>query len=206
MLATLTAHTAAYWGLAQLNSRALRGACCFGAALGLGFLASGLAPMLPLLPVAAFAAWRAENRQRALLMLLGALLLACTLAGAWLAALLLGSPDLLAVFWQDQLTLLRWRRPATAQSAAPFRFAAVVRMASSAARRMDAVGETSAIARTSIGLANSRFFDDPAGDHHLSWHAQRDGLVAAAAAGSARRPGRHIAAPRCSKRLSTGST
>ncbi|EXI79209.1 MAG: hypothetical protein AW10_02483 [Candidatus Accumulibacter appositus] len=107
MLATLTAHSAAYWGLAQLNSRALRGACCFGTALGLGFLASGLAPMLPLLPVAVFAAWRAENRQRALLMLLGALLLACTLAGAWLAALLLGSPDLLAAFWQDQLTLLR---------------------------------------------------------------------------------------------------
>lgn len=30
MLATLTAHTAAYWGLAQLNGRALRGACCVG--------------------------------------------------------------------------------------------------------------------------------------------------------------------------------
>lgn len=107
MLATLTAHTAAYWGLAQLNRRALRGACCFAVALGLGFLANGLAPMLPLLPVAAFAAWRAENRQRALLLLLASLLLAGALAGAWLAALLVDSRDFLAAFWHDELLLLR---------------------------------------------------------------------------------------------------
>ncbi|EXI85376.1 MAG: hypothetical protein AW11_03499 [Candidatus Accumulibacter regalis] len=107
MLATLTAHTAAYWGLAQLNRRALRGACCFGAALGLGFLANGLAPMLPLLPVAAFAAWYSGDRQRALLMLLGSLLVAALLAGAWLGPLLLGAPDFLAAFWQGELALLR---------------------------------------------------------------------------------------------------
>jgi 4-amino-4-deoxy-L-arabinose transferase-like glycosyltransferase len=105
MLATLTAHTAAYWGLAQLNGRALRGAACFGAALGLGFLANGLAAMLPLLPVAAFVAWRADNRQRALLMLLGSLLLAALLAGAWLLALQRDAPDLLAAFWQDELAV-----------------------------------------------------------------------------------------------------
>jgi 4-amino-4-deoxy-L-arabinose transferase-like glycosyltransferase len=105
MLATLTAHTAAYWGLAQLNGRALRGACCFGAALGLGFLANGLAAMLPLLPVAAFAAWRAENRQRASVMLLGSLLLAALLAGAWLGALQRAAPDFLAAFWQGELAV-----------------------------------------------------------------------------------------------------
>ncbi|MEF8732286.1 MAG: glycosyltransferase family 39 protein [Candidatus Accumulibacter meliphilus] len=105
MLATLTAHTAAYWGLAQLNGRALRGACCVGAALGLGFLANGLAAMLPLLPVAAFAAWRAENRQRAIVMLLGSLLLAALLAGAWLVALQSDAPDFLAAFWQGELAV-----------------------------------------------------------------------------------------------------
>ncbi|MCP5229768.1 glycosyltransferase family 39 protein [Accumulibacter sp.] len=110
MLATLTAHTAAYWGLAQSYRRPLRGACCFGTALGLGFLANGLAPMLPLLPVAAFVAWRAENRRQAVLLLLGSLLLASVLAGAWLAALLIVAPDFLVTFWQDELSQLTGNR------------------------------------------------------------------------------------------------
>ena len=106
MLATLTAHTAAYWGLSQFESRPLPGACCFGSALGLGFLANGLAPMLPLLPVAAFVVWRSENRQRSALLLLASLLLASMIAGAWLAALLARSPDYLTDFWQLELTQL----------------------------------------------------------------------------------------------------
>ncbi|MEF8708197.1 MAG: hypothetical protein V5B38_04645 [Candidatus Accumulibacter propinquus] len=106
MLATLTAHTAAYWGLTQIDRRPLRGACWFGSALGLGFLANGLAPMLPLLPVAAFVVWRSQHRQRSALLLLGSLLLSCMLAGAWLAALFATSPDYLAAFWQGELTQL----------------------------------------------------------------------------------------------------
>ncbi len=106
MLATLTAHTAAYWGLTQMPRRPLRGACCFGSALGLGFLANGLAPMLPLLPVAGFVAWRSENRQQSTLMLLGSLLLAGAFAGIWLAALHVTSPEFLAAYWQSELAQL----------------------------------------------------------------------------------------------------
>ena len=106
MLATLTAHTAAYWGLTQLDRRPLRGASWFGSALGLGFLANGLAAMLPLLPVAAFVVWRSDHRQRSALLLLGSLLLACALAGGWLAALFATSPEYLAAFSQGELNQL----------------------------------------------------------------------------------------------------
>ncbi|MBE2258771.1 MAG: hypothetical protein H6942_07660 [Candidatus Accumulibacter sp.] len=106
MLATLTAHTAAYWGLSQLSRRPLRGASCFGLALGLGFLANGLVPMLPLLPIAAFVVWRSEKRQRAALSVLASLLLASAVAGTWLLGLLLSSPAYLAAFWQVELAQL----------------------------------------------------------------------------------------------------
>lgn len=106
MLATLTAHTAAYWGLTQLDRRPLRGASWFGSALGLGFLANGLAAMLPLLPVAAFVVWRSAHRQRSALLLLGSLLFACALAGGWLAALFATAPEYLAAFSQGELTQL----------------------------------------------------------------------------------------------------
>lgn len=106
MLATLTAHTAAYWGLTQLDRRPLRGASWFGSALGLGFLANGLAAMLPLLPVAAFVVWRSDHCQRSALLLLGSLLFACALAGGWLAALFATSPEYLAAFLQGELTQL----------------------------------------------------------------------------------------------------
>jgi 4-amino-4-deoxy-L-arabinose transferase-like glycosyltransferase len=106
MLATLTAHTAAYWGLTQLDRRPLRGASCFGSAIGLGFLANGLAAMLPLLPVAAFVVWRSQNRQRSALLLLASLLLTGVLAGGWLLALLITAPTYLAAFWQGELLQL----------------------------------------------------------------------------------------------------
>lgn len=106
MLATLTAHTAAYWGLTQLARRPLRGASCFALALGLGLLANGLAPMLSLLPIAAFVAWRSENRGRTALLLLVAVLVACLLAGSWLLALWIGSPDFLLSLWQSELRQL----------------------------------------------------------------------------------------------------
>jgi 4-amino-4-deoxy-L-arabinose transferase-like glycosyltransferase len=106
MLATLTAHTAAYWGLTQLGRRPLRSALCFGSALGVGFLANGLAGMLPLLPVAAFVVWQSDNRQRSALLLLGSLLLACAVVGCWLAALFVVAPGYLASFWQRELIQL----------------------------------------------------------------------------------------------------
>ena len=107
MLATLTAHTAAYWGLTQLlGKRPRHGATCFGAALGLGFLANGLAAMLPLLPVATFVVWRSDNRQLSALLLLGSLLLACALAGGWLGALFVADPQYFAGFWHGELAQL----------------------------------------------------------------------------------------------------
>ncbi|MBL8393627.1 MAG: glycosyltransferase family 39 protein [Candidatus Accumulibacter sp.] len=106
MLATLTAHAAAYCGLAQLDRRPLRGATFFGTALGLGFLSNGLAAMLPLLPVAAFVAWRSDNRQRSTLLLLGSLLAAGILGGSWLLALSVSQPGYLAAVWQVEWTQL----------------------------------------------------------------------------------------------------
>jgi 4-amino-4-deoxy-L-arabinose transferase-like glycosyltransferase len=106
MLATLTAHTAAYWGLTQIGRRPLRSALCFGSALGAGFLANGLAGMLPLLPVAAFVVWRSDNRQRSAMLLLASLVLACVVVGCWLAALSVVAPAYLASFWQHELIQL----------------------------------------------------------------------------------------------------
>jgi len=106
MLATLAAHAAAYWGLTQIARRPLRGAIVFATALGLGLLTNGLAAMLPLLPVAAFAAWRTENRHRAALVLAAAVLLATVPAVAWLATLSLRDPVYLAAFSRAELSQL----------------------------------------------------------------------------------------------------
>ncbi|EXI73289.1 MAG TPA: glycosyltransferase family 39 protein [Candidatus Accumulibacter phosphatis] len=106
MLATLAAHAAAYWGLTQIDRRPRRGVLVFGTALGLGLLTNGLAAMLPLLPVAAFVAWRSENRQRAAVLLAGSLLLAALPAAAWLVALSLRDPSYLAAFRLAELNQL----------------------------------------------------------------------------------------------------
>ncbi len=106
MLATLAAHAAAYWGLTQLARRPHRGAIVFATALGLGLLTNGLAAMLPLLPVAALAAWRADNRQRAALLLAASVVLATLPAAAWLTALSLRDPAYLADFSRAELSQL----------------------------------------------------------------------------------------------------
>jgi 4-amino-4-deoxy-L-arabinose transferase-like glycosyltransferase len=111
MLAALTAHTAAYWGLSLLGRQPAKGAAIFGLALGLGFLANGLAPMLALLPIAAFMLWRNENRKRAALMLLGSLLLAASIGGLWLLLLLAKAPQFFAAFWQSELDQLGTTTP-----------------------------------------------------------------------------------------------
>ncbi|HRD87122.1 MAG: glycosyltransferase family 39 protein [Candidatus Accumulibacter sp.] len=107
MLATLAAHAAAYWGLTQLERRPGRGAVVFATSLGLGLLTNGLTAMLPLLPVAALVAWRAENRQRAVLLLAASLLLATLPAAAWLLALSIRDPAYLAAFSIAELSQLR---------------------------------------------------------------------------------------------------
>lgn len=106
MLAALTAHTAAYWGLSLLNRRPAQGAAIFGSALGLGFLANGLAPMLPLLPIAAFMLWHTEKRKQTTLLLLGSLIVAGSLAALWLLPLLGSAPQFFTAFWQNELAQL----------------------------------------------------------------------------------------------------
>lgn len=106
MLAALTAHCAAYWGLAKLNRHPRPGAIYFGTALGLGCLANGLAPMLLLLPVAAVVVWQSSDRQRASLHLLGSLSIAGLIGGLWSGALALSSGKYLSAYWQSELTQL----------------------------------------------------------------------------------------------------
>jgi len=106
MLAALTAHTAAYWGLTLINRKPLAGAGCFAVALGLGFLANGLVPMLSLLPIAGFVAWRSDKRRQTGLLLLAALLLASAIAACWAFALLTTRPDFLHAFWREELLQL----------------------------------------------------------------------------------------------------
>jgi 4-amino-4-deoxy-L-arabinose transferase-like glycosyltransferase len=146
MLATLTAHTAAYWGLTQLDRRPLRGAFCFGSAIGLGFLANGLAAMLPLLPVAALVVWRSDNRQRSALLLLASLLLACCacrlLAGC---PVLIVAPAYLAAFWQGELATTGRQHATLAQLSAFAADAPLVRLASLPAGRLDTLGKAPAV-------------------------------------------------------------
>lgn len=109
MLAALTAHAAAYWGLAMLPRLPRRGAGIFGAALGGTFLAGGVLPALLLLPVALAALWRMRaNGDRPplatpLLVLAAA---ATAVAAPWLLAMQIASPSHVSLFWRDELRAL----------------------------------------------------------------------------------------------------
>ena len=103
MLAALTAHTAAYWGLTLLARRPRAGALIFGGATGLAFLANGLITTLALLPVALFAGIHASNRKQALGALLAGLLPALALPALWLLPVLDVAPEYFAAFWQGEL-------------------------------------------------------------------------------------------------------
>lgn len=107
MLAALTAHAAAYWGLALLARRPLAGALIFGAALGATFLANGLIPALLLLPVAAIAARGVGDRRTMLVALLAALVLALLLPALWLLPLFGASTAYFDAFWRGELASLR---------------------------------------------------------------------------------------------------
>lgn len=102
MLAALTAHTAAYWGLALMLRRPTPGAAIFGLALAPGFLANGLAAMLPLLLAAACLPACASDRLRLAGRLLAATVFAMLLSGLWLLPLLFVAPDFFAAFWQSE--------------------------------------------------------------------------------------------------------
>ena len=104
MLASLTAHTAAYWALILLPRRPRFAALVFAIALALGFLANGVLPVLTLLPVTIFSLFANANRKHSAAYLLTALLVAALLCGTWLAALYIASPAYLEQFWQSELT------------------------------------------------------------------------------------------------------
>ncbi len=106
MLAALSAHCAAYWGLALMTRQPRQGARYFGGALALGCLANGLAPMLLLLPTAAIAAWQSANRKQSTIHLLGGILLAVVIGGLWLALLGLATDGYLGAYWQAELDQL----------------------------------------------------------------------------------------------------
>jgi hypothetical protein len=196
MLATLTAHTAAYWGLTQLDRRPLRGASWFGSALGLGLsrqrpgsdaaaVAGGSVCGLAIRPSPTFSA-----------------------AAAWLAAACLCACRRMAGCLVRDLArvprrLLAGRaKPTRRQHATPAEYttpsadAPVVRMASLPSRLLDTLGKAPPIGNDPAGLADVRLHGCTAGGQHLPWGTQCASLAAAAATGSAGRSGRRFAATR----------
>lgn len=69
MLVALAAHSGAYWAIALLPRKPDRAAIVFALAIFAGVLGNGIAPMLPLLPLAILAVALAGNRVRAALLL-----------------------------------------------------------------------------------------------------------------------------------------
>lgn len=104
MLLTLIAHCAAYWAFALLDRKPWQAMLIFGAALGVGVLANGIAAMILLLPIALFAAVQSENRLKSSLALFGGLLLAAAIASLWLLPLYLKAPHYLAAWWHAEIT------------------------------------------------------------------------------------------------------
>jgi 4-amino-4-deoxy-L-arabinose transferase-like glycosyltransferase len=103
MLAALTAHTATYWGLALLPRRPRLATVIFGSAIGLGFLANGVLPVLTLLPVALCSLWHSENRIKDGAILFAGALIAILVSAAWLLPLQATAPDLLADFLRGEM-------------------------------------------------------------------------------------------------------
>ena len=106
MLLALAAHFAAYWALARLDRSPWQSGAILGAALGIGMLANGLAPMAPLLPIAVFAFCLSSDKRRTGPALLAALPLAGALALIWLWPLSIQAPQYLAEWRQFELAQL----------------------------------------------------------------------------------------------------
>lgn len=98
MLAALCALTAAYWALALLPRRPRFAALVLGFALAGGFLSNGMLPLLAVLPATVLALWKSDEKPRLGAHLLGAVLLAAALAGAWLIPLGYSAPEYLTQF------------------------------------------------------------------------------------------------------------
>ena len=98
MLAALCALTAAYWALALLPRRPRFAALVLGFALAGGFLSNGMLPLLAVLPATVLALWKSDEKPRLGAHLLGAVLLAAALAGAWLIPLGYRAPEYLTQF------------------------------------------------------------------------------------------------------------
>jgi len=103
MLVPLAAHAAAYWALAMLDRRPWTAGAAFGAALGLGVLGGGLAPMALLLPVALVAFFSSENKAKTGPALLAGLLVAAALVALWLLPLASSHPDYLTRWLSNEL-------------------------------------------------------------------------------------------------------
>lgn len=114
MLAALTAHTAAYWGLTLLPRARWRAGAIFGCALAFGFLVNGLLPILTLVPVAAIILAKSDSPLADAGTLLAGILVGAIPCGLWLAAVNNVSPEYLASFFQAEITALT--RPVTPET------------------------------------------------------------------------------------------
>ena len=106
MLAALTAHAAAYWGLTLLPRAPWRAAAIFGGAAAFGFLVNGLLPILTLVPATIIALTKSNSplaHARAILVGIAASAVPCAL---WLVATNNSSPDYLASFFQAEIAAL----------------------------------------------------------------------------------------------------
>ena len=99
MLAALTAHTAAYWALILLPRRPQLATPVFGTAVGVGFLANGLLPLITLVPAVLLALGLSENKAKDTFHLLVGTALAIMIGIIWLLPLHLIEPESLSAFW-----------------------------------------------------------------------------------------------------------
>lgn len=103
MLVALAGHAAAYWGLALLPRKPRRAALVFGLGGGLGFLGSGLAAMLALIPVAIIAAMLQTDRRQAALALAAGTAIGLAIALPWPVAVLSLKPDYFVQWLANEL-------------------------------------------------------------------------------------------------------
>ena len=106
ILAQIAGMALCYAGLGQLAERPIRGGLQAGFGSGLAFLAGGLPGAvltIPVLLVAPMLCPSCRNRAVGAGIALG-LVTACAIAGAWLGAVALTNPDVLAAWWDNELT------------------------------------------------------------------------------------------------------
>jgi len=106
MLASLAAHTAAYWALALLPRRQVTATVALGLALAVTFLANGFLPLVTLLPII-FIAWcLSEHKKKEAVMLFLSLLLALAIVSLWWFPLKGAHPEYLNAILLNELSSL----------------------------------------------------------------------------------------------------